>query len=208
MGERRPQHYGVGAAGKGFTNISAGAEPAIGDDGNVTAGAAEVVFPGCGTFQGCRDLGDPYTHHFASGAGGAGPHAHQDSVDAGFHKLLGHFVGHAVPHYNRDPQGINQVGKNESLVAPGHVPGGGDGGLDHHHVGPCLDGYRGHALGILGGERHRAYRAGAFYLLDPPADEVFLDGLGVNVLKVIGCLVLRHGDYFFQGRVGVFVPGI
>src|SRR4029453_17989685 len=59
----------------------------------------------------------------------------------------------------------------------------------------------------LGGERRGGHRPGALDLLDPAADQLRVDGLGVDLLHALGGLVVGQAGDLLVHRVRVLVPG-
>lgn len=73
LGKDGAKHYGVSTGGKGFAEVSAVAEAAVGDYGDISSRLALVFIPGSGAVHGGGYLGDTNAEDLPGGAGCPGP---------------------------------------------------------------------------------------------------------------------------------------
>ncbi len=116
-------------------------------------------------------------------------------------------MGGAAADDDRHIQLVDELLQVQRLGLTRHVLGRHRRAADHEDVDACVDDGLVVAHGPLGRQPRRGGHAGCPDLLDPPADQLFLDRLGVDLLQPPGRrLVVKLGRLGEQ-RLGVLEPG-
>src|SRR5690625_3317464 len=206
--ERGTDHDGVGATGQSLGDVTAAAHAAVGDDVHVAAaGLVEVVAAGGGDVTDGAGHGHGHAEHRAGGVAGTAAEAHEHTRGAGTHQVQGGGVGRATTDDDGHVQVVDELLEVERLGPPGHVLGRDSGPADHEDVHPGVD----DRPVVLGGALRRQAgcgdQTGAADLLDPAADELFLDRRGVDLLEARGGGFLVEFADLLEQRGGVLVTG-
>ena len=137
----------------------------------------------------------------------AGPDADEHADRAGTHQMQGGLVGGAPTDDDGNVELADEPLEVEGLAGLGHVLGGHHRALDDEQVELGLEqggAYLAVRCGVRDGARHDA---GVLDLPDPPADQLGLDRLLVDLLHPgRGLVGLQPGDLLEQ-RLGVLVTG-
>src|SRR5829696_3207360 len=139
-GEGAAQHHGVGPAGNGLGDLTAGAHPAVGDDVHVLTGLQIVAHTGgCGVGHG-RSLRHSDPDHTPRRADASWSDTDEDADGASPHEVERRRVARTAADYNRNVQGRHELHQVQWFDGPGDVLGGDYGPLDHEYVQACLYG--------------------------------------------------------------------
>src|SRR4030042_329200 len=133
-GKVRAEHNGISAGGKGFTDITALAETAVGNYRNVFSRVTVIFISGRRAVDSGGYLGDTETEYFAGSTGGAGTDAYQHSGNARPHQFQAGVIANAVADDNRHLNLFNHLGENQAAVALGDMAGAGGGGVHYQDI--------------------------------------------------------------------------
>src|SRR5215210_3365983 len=207
-GESAAQHYGVGPTGYGLGDLTSCAHPAVGDDVHVLARLQVVAHAGGGGVGHGRGLRHADPDHSSRGTDTPRSDADEDADGPRPHEVERRGVARAAADYHGDVQGGHELHEVQRFDGPRDVLGGDHGPLDDEDVQASLYGRSVVTLDTLGRERGRRYDAFVLYLLHAPEDELFFDGLGVDILHDPCCLVLGQARYLLEYGTRILVPGL
>ena len=194
--EGRADHHGVGAGDQRLAEVAAGADAAVGDDGDVASGALVVDIAGVGALDGCRDLRHADAQHLARGAGRARPDADQQSGDAFIHQLQRGLEADCVADQRGDIHLVDQFAQNQSALGAGVMARGGYGRLHDEHIGRGVLDRGGELLSVGRRDRNRGRDAAVLDLLHPAADQFSPNRRRVGTLQNLGRgLGVAAGDF-------------
>ncbi len=206
-GEGRADHHRVGAAGDRLGDVAAGPHAAVADHVHVLAGLQHVLGPGRGDVGDRGRLRDADPEHAAGGAGGAGADPDQDADRPGPHQVQAGRVGGAAADDRRHRHLGDELLQVQRLDRGRDVFGGDHGALDDEDVEAGLDRHLVVLAHFLRRQRAADDGAAGLDLLDPLADQLGLDRLGVDLLHDPRRLVLGRGGDLLQQLLGVLEAG-
>ncbi len=207
-GERRPDHDSVGAERQRLGDVAAAGHAAIGDDVHVpSAGFVQVVAPGRGHVGDRGRHRDRDAEHGGRRVTGAAAEAGQHARGAGAHQVQRGGVRRAAADDHRHVQLVDELLQVERLGLTGHVLGRHRRAADHEDVDARVDDRLVVAHGPLRRQPGRGGDAGRADLLDPLADQLLLDRLGVDLLKPPGRRLVVQLGRLGEQRLRVIEPG-
>src|SRR4029450_13216604 len=170
-------------------------------------GLLQVAGAGPGRVGQRGGLGHADAEHAPGGACRPGADPDQHAGGAGAHEVQRGRVGGAAADDHRQvitgDEGleVERLGGHRDVLRRDH------GALDDQDVEAGLQGVGVVTGDPLGGERRGGHHPGALDLLDPAADQLRVDGLGVDLLHALGGLVVGQAGDLLVHRVRVLVPG-
>ena len=182
--QRRADHHRVRPAGDGLGDVAAVAHATVGDDLHVLPGLEHVLGARGGHVGDRRRLGHADAQHTSRRARGAGPHAHQHPGSPRAHEVQTGAVARAPADHDGHRDLAGELLQVERLDDRRDVLGRDHRALDDQDVKPCLERDLVVVAHALGGQRRRDDDALGLDLLDPPADELGLERLAVDLLHL------------------------
>src|SRR5829696_7553894 len=133
-GEGAAQHHGVGPAGYGLGDLTAGAHPVVGDDVHVLTGLQVVAHTGGGGVGHCRSLWHPDPDHTPRLTDASWSDTDEDADSPSPHEVERSRIARAPTDYYRNVQGRHELHQVQRFDGPGDVLGGDHGPLDDEDV--------------------------------------------------------------------------